>query len=136
MEALNECEFKYWETACSTDAGGPFLREMWFNREAGAPPQGREPVEQQPGEPSCALFFVPPQGASPLDGRNLSGMRGIVHAQTVKEGEALREFGMQQGLREPICRTEVGMKNRVDRLRAIGNGQVPEVARIAWEILK
>jgi hypothetical protein len=29
----------------------------------------------------------------------------------------------------------VGVKNRVDRLKAIGNGQVPRVAELAWQIL-
>ena len=33
---------------------------------------------------------------------------------------------------EIISRVEVGVKNRVERLRAIGNGQVPAVARIAF----
>jgi DNA (cytosine-5)-methyltransferase 1 len=28
-----------------------------------------------------------------------------------------------------------GMANQVDRLKAIGNGQVPAVARLAWEVL-
>jgi len=28
-----------------------------------------------------------------------------------------------------------GVANRVDRLKAIGNGQVPEVVRTAWEVL-
>jgi DNA (cytosine-5)-methyltransferase 1 len=29
-----------------------------------------------------------------------------------------------------------GVAFRVDRLKAIGNGQVPQVAGIAWELLK
>jgi len=29
-----------------------------------------------------------------------------------------------------------GVAARVDRLKAIGNGQVPEVARTAWNLLK
>jgi len=28
-----------------------------------------------------------------------------------------------------------GVAHRVDRLKAIGNGQVPRMAEIAWEIL-
>lgn len=32
-----------------------------------------------------------------------------------------------------IHRVDDGMANRVDRLRAIGNGQVPAVAELAWE---
>ena len=32
-------------------------------------------------------------------------------------------------------RMDNGMANRMDRFRAIGNGQVPQVAKLAWEIL-
>jgi DNA (cytosine-5)-methyltransferase 1 len=32
-------------------------------------------------------------------------------------------------------RMDDGVAYRVDRFRAIGNGQVPAVARLAWEIL-
>ena len=39
-------------------------------------------------------------------------------------------------LTEPaVGRVAHGVAHRVDRLKAIGNGQVPQVARIAWEIL-
>ena len=34
-----------------------------------------------------------------------------------------------------IARVANGVANRVDRLRALGNGQVPAVARAAWRIL-
>ena len=35
----------------------------------------------------------------------------------------------------PMVGVVDGMENRMDRLRAIGNGQVPAVVRLAWEIL-
>lgn len=35
-----------------------------------------------------------------------------------------------------VGRVVDGMANRMDRLEALGNGQVPEVARTAWELLK
>ena len=38
-------------------------------------------------------------------------------------------------LEPPLDRVAHGVAGRVDRLKAIGNGQVPEVARRAWEIL-
>jgi len=34
-----------------------------------------------------------------------------------------------------LGRVAHGVANRVDRLKAIGNGQVPEVAKTAWEVL-
>ena len=33
------------------------------------------------------------------------------------------------------CRGTNAVANRVDRLKAIGNGQVPAVAALAWKIL-
>jgi hypothetical protein len=36
---------------------------------------------------------------------------------------------------EGVPRVAVGVKNRVDRLKAIGNGQVPQVAAAAWNLL-
>ena len=34
-----------------------------------------------------------------------------------------------------VGRVAYGVANRVDRLKAIGNGQVPQVAALAWQIL-
>jgi DNA (cytosine-5)-methyltransferase 1 len=34
-----------------------------------------------------------------------------------------------------FCRVDDGMAHRVDRLKAIGNGQVPAVAALAWRLL-
>ena len=36
---------------------------------------------------------------------------------------------------DAIPRVAQGVTDRVDRLRAIGNGQVPAVAALAWETL-
>jgi len=50
-----------------------------------------------------------------------------------------RQFGEQTenwwSVEPNILRVVNGLAFRVDRLKAIGNGQVPEVARVAWEIL-
>ena len=37
--------------------------------------------------------------------------------------------------KSPVGRMADGIPNRVDRLKAIGNGQVPRVAQLAWETL-
>jgi hypothetical protein len=34
-----------------------------------------------------------------------------------------------------VARVAQGVPNRVERLRAIGNGQVPATAALAWRIL-
>jgi DNA (cytosine-5)-methyltransferase 1 len=54
--------------------------------------------------------------------------------------EARRSSGANGGswwASEPnVGRVAHGVASRVDRLRAIGNGQVPAVVRLAWELLK
>ncbi len=56
-----------------------------------------------------------------------------------REGETDRAFaervGSIWGIKSPLGRVAHGVANRVDRLKAIGNGQVPAVAALAWRIL-
>ena len=44
--------------------------------------------------------------------------------------------GTQWGVEPNVGRVADGVASMVDRLRAIGNGQVPQVAALAWEILR
>ena len=43
--------------------------------------------------------------------------------------------GIPAGLKPAICRMADGLANRVDRIRACGNGVVPLVAAYAWHVL-
>ena len=53
-----------------------------------------------------------------------------------KRRKAIRFSGYCWWATEPrLGRVAHGVANRVDRLKAIGNGQVPEVVRTAWEVL-
>ena len=59
--------------------------------------------------------------------------------QMVRDGDAEKSL-MRQVLMEgtntgSIPRVATGIKHRVGRLKAIGNGQVPQVAAMAWNIL-
>jgi DNA (cytosine-5)-methyltransferase 1 len=57
-----------------------------------------------------------------------------------REGETDHAFservGHIWGIESPVGRVAYGVASRVDRLKAIGNGQVPAVAELAWETLK
>ena len=53
---------------------------------------------------------------------------------TVGRGQKHRGY-MQWATRPKPCRMDDGLDFGVDRLKAIGNGQVPAVVRAAWEIL-
>jgi hypothetical protein len=57
-----------------------------------------------------------------------------------REGAADSTFrervGHIWGIESPVGRVAHGVAARVDRLRCIGNGQVPAVAALAWRILR
>ena len=56
-----------------------------------------------------------------------------------REGETDRAWAERIGhiwsIKSPVGRVAHGVANRVDRLKAIGNGQVPSVAQLAWNTL-
>lgn len=56
-----------------------------------------------------------------------------------REGETDCAFaervGHIWGIESPVGRVADGVAARVERLKAIGNGQVPAVAALAWEVL-
>jgi DNA (cytosine-5)-methyltransferase 1 len=46
-----------------------------------------------------------------------------------------RDWSVDPADEDSIPRVATGIKHRVGRLKAIGNGQVPQVAAMAWRIL-
>lgn len=135
LEAIDHAEFEYWKAASSKNVQGNLLPRMWFNIEAGAPSSGQKPKEQRTGKRDRFVFDLPSQ-ETPAD--RTSGLRDLqpdIPAETVASEQAMRRFELQQGTRPPISRVAVGVNNRVGRLKAIGNGQVPQCAAEAWRIL-
>lgn len=67
--------------------------------------------------------------------RERSGGEGAGERVSDGRGEAV-DAGRQWWATEPrLGRVAHGVAHRVDRLKAIGNGQVPAVVRLAWETL-
>lgn len=67
--------------------------------------------------------------------RERSGGEGTEERGSDGRGEAV-DAGRQWWATEPrLGRVAHGVAHRVDRLKAIGNGQVPAVVRLAWETL-
>jgi DNA (cytosine-5)-methyltransferase 1 len=74
---------------------------------------------------------------------NGEGLEGLRHAQCAAveaqpfsanfRATAWREDW--RGAATRLCRVDAGLAHRVDRLKAIGNGQVPAVAALAWRLL-
>ncbi len=50
-------------------------------------------------------------------------------------GVGKNEPGLRSILSPGLCRTHNGLPGQVDRIKAIGNAQVPRVAATAWRIL-
>jgi DNA (cytosine-5)-methyltransferase 1 len=75
---------------------------------------------------------------------NGKGLEGLRHTQGAAiEAESLganfRATAWRADWRSAattLCRVDDGLANRVDRLKAIGNGQVPAVAALAWRLLR
>ncbi|KKN31167.1 hypothetical protein LCGC14_0826760 [marine sediment metagenome] len=93
-----------------------------------------KPWRRRPSGEECKIPRVPiPDPILKHDDRCGHGASEIC-GQRQKTPELQRSGNW---LVEPaLGRVAHGVANRVDRLKAIGNGQVPQVAATAWEILK
>jgi DNA (cytosine-5)-methyltransferase 1 len=71
------------------------------------------------------------------DERNVRGDRqlGVVEEEHHHRGSQTNGGGKWWEVEPDLGRVADGVAARVDRLKAIGNGQVPEVARRAWQQL-
>jgi DNA (cytosine-5)-methyltransferase 1 len=119
--------------------------------------QGPRPDEQRARESGSALPVMPSAGAHHgwgLGARqgadcDMRDMRCSVSAETLEASDVVRQQGMRDGERQAQCggslgwwdaepdvgRVASGVVSRVDRLKALGNGQVPLQAALAWRIL-
>lgn len=122
---------------------GGIMRNVWWNIDPSEAPQGRESNEQYQAERDDCLPAVPCENSLPdrelgdwqCEAGGVQDLRNHVQAKENEEIQTLRKVGMPERKREVVGRTAMGVKNRVDRLKAIGNGQVPSVAALAWRIL-
>ena len=128
--------------ASATEHRGEQMRNVWWDVDPSTPPQERERLRQFSRERGSALPEVPHAG--PCDYRELGtrggqagdvqDLRGTVQAEKNTEINTVREHRMLERDWPQVSRVEVGVKCRADRLRCIGNGQVPGVAAMAWRI--
>ena len=115
MEAITELDWRDW----SVDPA-----------DEGEPVEWRTPAASEPG--------ITPERLEPIDGGELGGM----NRHFDKETGRMAQIGLTQQIKlrdiannGSIQRVATGIKHRVGRLKAIGNGQVPQVAAMAWRIL-
>ena len=132
-----------WKEAGATDVPDEAMRNVWWSNDPSAAPRGWECDEQRSGQCESALSKVPHEGSH--DDRKL-GARGSedcglpclweeFQTEENEAGEAVWKCGVCQRTRPKVGRVAMGITSRVDRAKAIGNGQVPQVMAMAFCIL-
>ena len=131
--------------AGSTEIQNDEMRKLWWDKDPSETSYRPQSDEQYAREYKNSLSGMSQKGTSGGRGlgtrecsaSDLSDMRGTVPAgeKTEKGKEVLQEAELSIGNGTFICRTAMGIKDRVNRLKAIGNAQVPAVAALAFVIL-
>jgi len=144
------------KTGAKNNEVGNKMPDMRSKRETTSPPQKQRQDKQHNGEFREAMPKLPQDnpckswglGAwkDKIKSGELQDMREIVYSKTLsrQQKEFLVWFGSMHGRKraaeclEAMGKTEracLKKENRVDRLKAIGDGQVPAVAALAFVIL-
>lgn len=150
LEPMRHESWKHWKESSAADFHSDGVREMWYDRDPSTPSQGQESTEQLPVECGDPLPKMP-QGGSHAGWDMGARKSGAVSLQSVRTGIPAEAHAagcdMQQTLSigvgayqcrekmEYVPRVATGVIARIERLKAIGNGQVPEVAARAWNLL-
>ncbi len=119
------------------------MRELWYDADPSETPYGPEQTEQRTGEHYGSVSEMPFEdtrrggglGTGAGSGGDMRDMRENISTEAPSSVGSVREQRVCQQEGEIISRTALGIENRVDRLKAIGNGQVPIVAAAAWRLL-
>jgi len=140
LEAMNEHQAQQWEEGSTTFVSGDPMRPLWWDKDPSQAPQGPQPDEQLAGECGDSLRDLPQQNTLPIAEGDLQNLQSTVSTEAIKECDGLRErVSFNSG--QDVCsetlvpRVTAGVKARVDRLKAIGNGQVPICAATAFRLL-
>lgn len=121
-----------WQIVSAADAGAPHRRErIWIlanaNRLRQLQPQGRE-CDQRGRAGDGGIQMRHAHGTGLEIGQGQSGDDGQKQQATIGTNWWKSEPGMG--------RVVARMAHRVDRLKALGNGQVPLQAALAWRLLE
>ncbi len=122
---------------------GQAMRSVWWDQDPSETPYRPKSIEQQSVQHKNPLPDVPQRRTS-KGGRlgkridtesKVRDMPNGVQAQKAQEIDPVRKSEMPENEGQIISRIAMGVNHRVDRLKAIGNGQVPSVAATAFRIL-
>ena len=144
LNGFNKKEFQRWQEASATviqSAGA--LRTMWWDSDPSQTPFGQQHIEQSKKQHSNSLSEMSrnitrqSEMEGSFQGSDLSVLRDDIHIQKTK-GKNLQSGVWEQACMDEaqiVPRTSQTVMARVDRLKAIGNGQVPLCAATAWRVL-
>ena len=138
LETLRHDYFRDWQEKSAAGLPDKYvsvMRSMWWDEDPSETPYRPRSNKQQPEKHRDPMHELSRQGASPAETGNLPDLRSGVSTQAEAESDIVRQARMLKADGETISRITVGVKTRVDRLRAIGNGQVPQCAAEAWRLL-
>ncbi len=132
-----------WGVLGACDAGAPHRRErIWITAESDCHGRQAGQAESQRG---ATLQPHTEAGCEDVADAYIEHEQGLVTSDTNSEDRSQqgkrpagpRRNGVGWWATEPdMGRVAHGVAYRVDRLRCLGNGQVPAVARLSWETLK
>lgn len=121
-----------WTVLAASDVGAPCERERWWCLASRADAEGQRQQEgiAMPANPSKRLSGLgADEHASLAQGEGLASGRG---RETQLAGPSNGRWWRAES---SVGRVVNGLANRVQRIKAIGNGQVPLCAAAAWKIL-
>ena len=129
MELFDEWKELAWPKGGTTQIQNGKMRSLWWDEDPSEAPRGRESEQQRTGQYSDPLPTVPPKISPELNIRQVQDMRETVPAEAEPPSRIVRQPGMSARTWPQISRVAVGQKNRIDRLKCLGNGWVPQVVK-------
>ena len=150
LKEMNYADSKFWKESCCQSVQVNFMRGLWRAENIAASPQRQKPVKQSTGKYFYSLSEVSQRGSyvrwnmgkGKNKGNNLQSLRKCVFAKENKKvGDMFSGLPVSLGFDQ--CKQKMETKPsrnaaliRTERLKAIGNGQVPICAATAFRLLR
>ena len=144
LNGFNKQEFQRWQEASAKAIQNTGqMRTMWWDSDPSQTPLGQQSVEQPKQQHSNSLPEMSWDASCErkMEGSHqrsdLSLLRKDFYIQEAERKDLHSEMREQISLDETkiIPRVANGIAAKMDRLKAIGNGQVPAVAAAAFQLL-